>query len=158
MSQRKRATALGTCDQNRTSNGAADVLYVLLKSLTALGLQALFFWARQNEACYQNGARFAVDKRTQKKIDFKIVKTTADVRHALRVESRFTVSKITKFPRWIFMIRKKVQITLVLLMFLSFRAIWKKRTILRLHWFYWCFWVFFRVKFEVKILCDFQNR
>ena len=43
MSQRKRATALGTCDQNRTSNGAADVLYVLLKSLTALGLQALFF-------------------------------------------------------------------------------------------------------------------
>ena len=43
MSQRKRATALGTYDQNRTSNGAADVLYVLLKSLTALGLQALFF-------------------------------------------------------------------------------------------------------------------
>ena len=158
MFQRKRATALGTCDKNRTSNGAADVLYVLLKSLTALGLQALFFWARKIEMSRKTCARFAVDRWTQKKIDFKIVKTTADVRHALTVPSRFTVSKITKFPRWIFMIRKKVQITLVLLMFLSFRAIWKKGTISRLHWFYWCFWVFFRVKFEVKILCDFQNR
>ena len=56
------------------------------------------------------------------------------------------------------MIRKKVQITIVLLMFLSVRAIRKKTVILRLHWFYCCFLVFFRVKFEVKILGDFQNR
>ena len=53
MFQRLRATALGTCDKNRTSNGAGDVVYVLLKSLTALGLQALFFEAPKIEACYQ---------------------------------------------------------------------------------------------------------
>ena len=37
------ATAPQTYYQFRTSNGTADVLYVLLESLTALGLQALFF-------------------------------------------------------------------------------------------------------------------
>jgi len=37
------ATAPQTYYTFRTSNGTADVLYVLLESLTALGLQALFF-------------------------------------------------------------------------------------------------------------------
>ena len=36
------ATAPQTYYQFRTSNGTADVLYVLQLSLTALGLQALF--------------------------------------------------------------------------------------------------------------------
>ena len=37
------ATAPQTYGQFRTSNGAGDVLYVLSNSLTALGLEALFF-------------------------------------------------------------------------------------------------------------------
>ena len=73
MFQRKRATALGTCDQNRTSNGAADVLYVLLKLLTAQGLQACFFGGKN-----MGGAVvIAVDKSTHM---FQFVKIAADVR------------------------------------------------------------------------------
>ena len=45
-----RATAPQTYYTFRASNGTADVLYVLLISLTALGLQALFFEARIIEA------------------------------------------------------------------------------------------------------------
>ena len=44
-----RATALGTCDKNRTSNGTADVLYVLLRSLTPLGFYSMFFLEAKNE-------------------------------------------------------------------------------------------------------------
>ena len=50
MFRELRATAPQTYYTFRASNGTADVLYVLLKSLTALGLQALFFEARKNEA------------------------------------------------------------------------------------------------------------
>ena len=73
MFQRKLATALGTCDKNRTSNGAADVLYVLLKSLTALGLQACFFLQKNIGVMNE----FAVDKLTRM---VQIVKIAADVR------------------------------------------------------------------------------
>ena len=72
-----RATAPQTYYTFRASNGAADVLYVLLKSLTALGLQACLCLGFENM-----GARveFAVDKSTRM---FQFVKTTADVRHHL---------------------------------------------------------------------------
>ena len=50
MFRELRATAPQTYYTFRTSNGTADVLYVLLISLTALGLQALFFEARRIEA------------------------------------------------------------------------------------------------------------
>ena len=50
MFRELRATAPQTYYTFRTSNGTADVLYVLLKSLTAPGLQALFFEAREIEA------------------------------------------------------------------------------------------------------------
>ena len=51
MFRELRATAPQTYYTFRASNGTADVLYVLLKSLTALGLQALFFEARKSEPC-----------------------------------------------------------------------------------------------------------
>ena len=70
MFQRLLATALETCDKNRTSNGAGDVLYVLLKSLTALGLQALFFEARKSAASRSYGARSAVDNLLRSKMRF----------------------------------------------------------------------------------------
>ena len=47
MFRELRATAPQTYYTFRTSNGTADVLYVLLESLTALGLQALFFSKRE---------------------------------------------------------------------------------------------------------------
>ena len=59
------ATAPQTDYQFRTSNGTADVLYVLLESLTALGLQALFFEERKCERGPKHGAHCAVDKLTQ---------------------------------------------------------------------------------------------
>ena len=93
MFRELRATAPQTYYTFRTSNGTADVLYVLMISLTALGLQALFFEARKNEASQYNSrlihrrsnffrqnhrrrattvvraVRFAADVR-QKKMDF----------------------------------------------------------------------------------------
>ena len=78
-----RATPLQTYEQNRTSNGTADVLYVLLKSLTALGLQALFFEARKIEVAHFDGANSAIEKWTQMFGRFFFVKTAADVRHLL---------------------------------------------------------------------------
>ena len=62
MSNGLRATAPQTYHQFRTSNGTADVLYVLLKSLTALGLQALFFEERKRGRDERHGVHFAVDK------------------------------------------------------------------------------------------------
>jgi len=53
MFRELRATAPQTYYTFRTSNGTVDVVYVLLISLTALGLQALFFEARKNEASQQ---------------------------------------------------------------------------------------------------------
>ena len=50
MFRELRATAPQTYYTFRASNGTADVLYVLLISLTALGLQTLFFEARKIEA------------------------------------------------------------------------------------------------------------
>ena len=76
-----RATAPQTYYTFRASNGAGDVLYVLLKSLTALGLQACLCLGFENM-----GARveFAVDKSTRM---FQFVKTTADVRQLLKYRS-----------------------------------------------------------------------
>ena len=59
MFRELRATAPQTYYTFRASNGTADVLYVLLKSLTALGLQALFFEARKIEASHQRARRQA---------------------------------------------------------------------------------------------------
>ena len=59
MFRELRATAPQTYYTFRTSNGTADVLYVLLKSLTALGLQALFFEARKIEAWRKKVRRVA---------------------------------------------------------------------------------------------------
>ena len=81
MFQRFRATAPQTCDKNRTSNGTADVLYVLLESLTALGLQALFFEERKCDRHTKHGPHRAVDKLTQIARAKKKTKTAADVRH-----------------------------------------------------------------------------
>ena len=69
-----RATAPQTYYTFRASNGAADVIYVLLKSLTALGLEACLCLGFENM-----GARveFAVDKSTRM---FQFVKIAADVR------------------------------------------------------------------------------
>ena len=58
------ATAPQTYYQFRTSNGTADVLYVLLESLTALGLQALFFEERKCERNETYGVHFTVDTLT----------------------------------------------------------------------------------------------
>ena len=76
MFRELRATAPQTYYTFRTSNGTADVLYVLLISLTALGLQALFSkrekWKRHNGKC-EGKLHFA----------HKNFKTTADVRYIL---------------------------------------------------------------------------
>ena len=50
MFRELRATAPQTYDTFRTSNGSGEILYVLLKSLTALGLQALFFEEKNDAA------------------------------------------------------------------------------------------------------------
>ena len=75
------ATAPQTYQQFRTSNGAGDVLYVFLNSLTAQGLQALFFSKSENVSVPLNKARTSrlINKR-KRKGDFFFVKTTADVR------------------------------------------------------------------------------
>ena len=59
MFRELRATAPQTYYTFRASNGTADVLYVLLKSLTAPGLQALFFEAQKSEARHQKVRRVA---------------------------------------------------------------------------------------------------
>ena len=65
MFRELRATAPQTYDQFRTSNGTADVLYVLLNSLTALGLQALFFVERKCGRGETYGTHFPIDTWTQ---------------------------------------------------------------------------------------------
>ena len=65
MFRELRATAPQTYYTFRTSNGTADVLYVLLKSLTALGLQALLFEARKIEVAHFDGANSAIEQWTQ---------------------------------------------------------------------------------------------
>ena len=73
-----RATAPQTYYTFCTSNGAADVLYVLLKSLTAQGLQACLFWEFGNMGA---AVASAVDKLTRM---FHFVKIAADVRQSVR--------------------------------------------------------------------------
>ena len=72
-----RATAPQTYHTFCTSNGAADVLYVLLKSLTAQGLQACFCLGFESKGAVPISA---VDKSTRM---FHFVKIAADVRQAL---------------------------------------------------------------------------
>ena len=73
MFRELQATAPQTYYTFRASNGAADVLYVLLKSLTAQVLQALFLGGKN-----MGGAVvIAVDKSTRM---FQFVKIAADVR------------------------------------------------------------------------------
>ena len=84
MFRESRATAPQTYHQFRTSNGAGDVLYVLLNSLTALGLQALFFEEQKCRRVPKHGAHFAVDKLSQIARAKKKTKTAADERQLLR--------------------------------------------------------------------------
>ena len=59
-----RATAPQTYYTFRTSNGTADVLYVLLESLTALGVQALFLEEQKCGRGETYGVHFAIHKLT----------------------------------------------------------------------------------------------
>ena len=122
MFRELRATAPQTYYTFRASNGTADVLYVLLESLTALGLQALFFEERKCERPPKHGAQFAVDKLTQivraKKKKRKRPQT-CDTNQPRRPFRRRRATKVFwDFSRWILMSDKKVKIILVLLMFL----------------------------------------
>ena len=119
MFRELRATAPQTYYTFRTSNGTVDVVYVLLISLTALGLQALFFEARKNEASRKNSrlihrrSKSFRQNRRRRATTFKgTVRFTADVRQ-----------KKNGFLEVNFYEHKKVKITLVLLMFPSFTPI-----------------------------------
>ena len=121
MFRELRATAPQTHYTFRTSNGTVDVLYVLLISLTALGLQALFFEARKNEASRKNSRlihtrskKFRQNRRRRAATALTAVRFAADVRQK-KWMSRGDV----------FMNKKKIKIIVVLLMFPSFRAIQK---------------------------------
>ena len=77
MFRELRATAPQTYYTFRTSNGTAYVLYVLLESLTALGLQALFFRRAKMWAWRKTCAILPMGFTNRAK---QIVKTSADVR------------------------------------------------------------------------------
>ena len=111
MFQGFRATAPQTCDRFRTSNGAADVLYVSWKVLTAPQTCSIFFSKGDFEF---GGFELAVSKCSQKQ---RTTKTTADVQQVYR-PGRFRRRRATKtkmdFSRWIFGNNKIVKIILVL--------------------------------------------
>ena len=119
MFRELRATAPQTYYTFRTSNGTVDVVYVLLISLTALGLQALFFEARKNEASRKNSRlihrrskTFRQNRRRRGTTVVRAVRFAADVRQKNKWISRGDFL--------FFMSKKKVKIVLVLLMFQSF--------------------------------------
>ena len=78
MFRELRATAPQTYHTFWTSNGAADVLYVLLKSLTAQGLQACFCLGFESKGAWPMSA---LAKSTR---ILQILKIAADVRQSLR--------------------------------------------------------------------------
>ena len=155
MFQRLRATAPQTYCTFRTSNGTADVLYVLLKSLTALGLQTLFFRSPKN------GGVPPERPQGSSTLLIKILKPpqTCDTRLGAQPSHRRRATKIKlDFSRWIFTSNKKVKILLVFTDVFEFSSVLKKkRANFSFQVFYWCFWMLFEAEFEVKILCDFQN-
>ena len=122
MFRELRATAPQTYYTFRASNGTADVLYVLLESLTALGLQALFFrrakmWAGRNIWRALRGWQIDVDEEA-----ICFVKTTADVR---QLSPGPSVSPQT-CDKSVFGVLE-----------VNFDERTKK---LRLYWFLYCFW------------------
>ena len=150
-----RATAPQTYYTFRASNGTADVLYVLLISLTALGLQALFFRSAKTWGA-------AVESpQGSSTLLIKLLKPpqTCDTVQAAQPSHRRRATKIKlDFSRWFFSSNKKVKILLVFTVVFEFSSVLKKTSEFQfsgvLLMFFECF---FRVEFEVKIFCDFQN-
>lgn len=146
MFRELRATAPQTYYTFRTSNGTADVLYVLLELLTALGLQALFFrrakmWAYYLTWCALR-AWYMDEKEEAIFFSLKPPQTYDNSRWDQGFRRRRATKKKMDFSRWIFMNKKKVKIILVLLMFLSF---WENQV----------FWTFpSRTLFGAKVICS----
>ena len=100
--KRFRATALGTQDKNRTSNGTGVLQQVLNKSLTALGLQAFFFEARKIEASQQirreqRDRQMDANVRAKKKMLKSL--QTCDNSYAARSKSVIRVTKKNEISR-----------------------------------------------------------
>ena len=120
------ATAPQTYYQFRTSNGTADVLYVLLESLTALGLQALFCSNSKSVGGSLNTARtlrlvYWRRARGQKKNENGSRRVTTIIRPV-----RFAADVRQKFFG------------------ISRGEFWWAIKKLRLYWFSWCFWELYK--------------
>ena len=103
MFRELRATAPQTYYTFRTSNGTVDVVYVLLISLTALGLQALFFEARKNEASRKNSRlihgrskNVRQNRRRRATTFLQAVRFAADVRQKKKKKLEVNVYKHKK--------------------------------------------------------------
>ena len=82
MFQRLRATAPQTYCTFRTSNGTADILYVLQLSLTAPQTYCMFCSKGESWGAAKGKVRTSRMVNTRKREgDFHFVKTAADVRH-----------------------------------------------------------------------------
>ena len=118
-----RATAPQTYYTFRASNGTADVLYVLLMSLTALGLQARF-----SRGATEWGARVESPQGSSTLL-IKILKPpqTCDNLCPAQPSHRRRATKIKlDFSRWIFTSNKKVTILLVFTNVFEFSSVLKK--------------------------------
>ena len=123
MFRELRATAPQTYYTFRTSNGTADVLYVLLKSLTAPGLQALFFEARKK----RGAAPESPQGSSTLLIEILKPPQTCDTLRAAQASHRRRATKIKlDFSRWIFTSNKKVKILLVFTDVFEFSSVLKK--------------------------------
>ena len=123
MFRELRATAPQTYYTFRASNGTADVLYVLLILLTALGLQALF-----SRGATEWGARVESPQGSSTLL-IKIWKPpqTCDNLCPAQPSHRRRATKIKlDFSRWIFTSNKKVKILLVFTNVFEFSSVLKK--------------------------------
>ena len=121
----------------RTSNGTAYVLQLLMPFVdfvNGTGATSKILRCTKNLGVSVNSARTSrMINGREWRGDFFFVKTTADQRHVFRKPWKppQTCDKTkNEDARGEFFLTKKVKITLGKLMFLSFRAIWKKTNLL----------------------------